>query len=62
MNNDIKNKEILLAKEKQSKLPSLDLSASAEYSDSGRIDNGTEKTDGTIGPVSYTHLTLPTKA
>ena len=55
ISNDIKNKEILLAKEKQSKLPSLDLSASAEYSDSGRIDNGKEKTDGTIGLT----LTIP---
>ena len=55
LKNDIKNKEILLAKEKKSKLPSLDLSASAEYSDSGRIDNGTEKTDGTIGLT----LTIP---
>ena len=55
LKNDIKNKEILLAKEKQSKLPSLDLSASAEYSDSGRIDNGTKKTDGTIGLT----LTIP---
>ena len=55
LKNDIKNKKILLAKEKQSKLPSLDLSASAEYSDSGRIDNGTKKTDGTIGLT----LTIP---
>jgi len=55
LKNDIKNKEILLAKEKISKLPSLDLSASAEYSDTGRIDNGTEKTNGTIGLT----LTIP---
>ena len=55
LKNDIKNKQILLAKEKQSKLPSLDLSVSAEYSDSGRIDNGTEKTDGQIGLT----LTIP---
>ena len=55
LKNDTKNKEILLAKEKKSKLPSLDLSASVEYSDSGRIDNGTEKTDGTIGLT----LTIP---
>ena len=55
LKNDIKNKEILLVKEKQSKLPSLDLSASAEYSDSGRIDDGTEKTNGTIGLT----LTIP---
>ena len=31
------------------------MSASAEYSDSGRIDNGTEKTNGTIGLT----LTIP---
>ena len=55
LKNDIRNIEILLAKEKQSKLPSLDLSASAEYSDSGRIDNGTKKTNGTIGLT----LTIP---
>ena len=55
LKNDIKNKEILLSKEKQSKLPSLDLSASAEYSDAGRIDSGTEKTNGTIGLT----LTIP---
>ena len=55
LKNDIYNKEILLAKEKQSKLPSLDLSASAEYSDTGRIDSGTEKTNGTIALT----LTIP---
>ncbi len=55
LKNDIKNNEILISKEKQSKLPSLDLSASTEYSDSGRIDNGTEKTNGTIGLT----LTIP---
>ncbi len=53
--NDIKNNEILLIKEKNSNKPSLDLSASAEYSDSGRIETGTEQTNGT---VSLT-LTIP---
>ena len=55
LNNDILNKKILLSKEKNSNKPSLDLSASAEYSDTGRIDSGTEKTNGTIGIT----LTIP---
>ena len=46
--NDIKNKEILLLKEKKTKQPNLDLTGSAEYSDDGRIDTGTETTKGTI--------------
>ena len=53
--NDIKNKKILLLKEKKSKMPSLDLSGTAEYSDSGRIDSGTELAQGS---VSLT-LTIP---
>ena len=53
--NDIKNKEILLEKERKSKKPSLDLSASTSYTDTGRIDNGTETTDGTIALT----LTIP---
>ena len=52
---EISNNEILLSKEKNSKLPSLDLSASAEYSDTGRIDPGSKKTDGTISLT----LTIP---
>ena len=55
LNNEILNKKILLSKEKNSNKPSLDLSASAEYSDAGRIDSGTEKTNGTIGLT----LTIP---
>ena len=55
LNNDILNKKILLSKEKKSNKLSLDLSASAEYSDTGRIDSGTEKTNGTIGIT----LTIP---
>ena len=55
LNNDINNINILLAKEKLSNKPSLDLSTSFEYSDSGRIDSGTEKTNGTIGLT----LTIP---
>ncbi|MBD1147805.1 TolC family protein [Pelagibacterales bacterium SAG-MED31] len=53
--NDIRNTNILLAKEKLSNKPLLDLSTSVEYSDSGRIDSGTEKTNGTIGLT----LTIP---
>ena len=55
LNNEILNKKILLSKEKKSNKPSLDLSASAEYSDTGRIDTGTEKTNGTIDLT----LTIP---
>jgi len=55
LNNDIKNSGILLAKQKLSNKPTLDLSTSVEYSDSGRIDSGTEKTNGTIGLT----LTVP---
>ena len=46
--NDIKNKEILLLKEKKTKKPILDLTGSAEYSDTDRIDTGTESTKGKI--------------
>ena len=55
LNNDIRNSNLLLAKEKLNNKPSLDLSTSVEYSDSGRIDSGTEKTNGTIGLT----LTIP---
>ena len=55
LDNDIRNTHILLAKEKLSNKPLLDLSTSVEYSDSGRIDSGTEKTNGTIGLT----LTIP---
>ncbi len=55
LDNDVKNTNILLSKEKLSNKPSLDLSTSVEYSDSGRIDNGTETTNGTIGLT----LTIP---
>ena len=55
LKNEISNKKILLEKEKNTKLPSLDLSASAEYSNAGRMDDGTESTDGTIALT----LTIP---
>ncbi len=55
LDNDIKNTNILLSKEKLSNKPSLDLSTSVEYSDSGRLDAGTETTNGTIGLT----LTIP---
>lgn len=53
--NDIKNNEILLLKEKKSKKPNLDLTTTAEYSDAGRIDDGTETTKGSIALT----LTIP---
>ena len=53
--NDIKNKEILLLKEKTTKKPYIDLTGSAEYSDGGRIDDGTETTKGSISLT----LTIP---
>ena len=55
LRNDIKNKEILLLKEKKTKKPNLDLSGTAQYSDTDRIDNGTETTKGTISLT----LTIP---
>ena len=55
IDNDILNTNLLLAIEKLNNKPSLDLSTSVEYSDSGRIDSGTEKTNGTIGLT----LTIP---
>ena len=55
LDNDTRNTNLLLAIEKLSNKPSLDLSTSVEYSDSGRIDSGTEKTNGTIGLT----LTIP---
>ena len=53
--NDIENKKILLLKEKKSKKPSLDISGTAEYSDSGRIDSGTKLTQGSVALT----LTIP---
>lgn len=55
LRNDIKNKKILLLKEKKSKKASLDLTGTAEYSDTDRIDSGTETLKGN---VSLT-LTIP---
>ena len=53
--NDTKNKEILLLKEKKTKHPSIDIVGSAEYSDGGRIDEGTETTKGSVAIT----LTIP---
>ena len=47
--NNIKIKDIELSKEKSTNKPSVDLSASTEYSDSNRIDDGSENTNATIG-------------
>ncbi len=47
--NNIKIKNLELAKEKSSNKASIDLTASTEYSDGSRIDNGTENTNASIG-------------
>ena len=52
---DIENKKILLLKEKKSKKPNLDISGTAEYSDSGRVDSGTKLTQGSLALT----LTIP---
>ena len=48
ISNKIKNIEILILKEKNSKKPSLDLSGTGLYSYGSRLDKGTETTSGTI--------------
>ena len=53
--NDILNKEILLLKEKKSKKPNIDLVGTTEYSDTDRIDDGTETLKGSIAIT----LTIP---
>ncbi len=53
--NNIKVKEIELLKEKSSNKPSLDITASTEYSDSSRIDDGTENANASIALT----LTIP---
>tara|TARA_B100000963_G_scaffold350099_1_gene359907 strand:+ start:161 stop:1447 length:1287 start_codon:yes stop_codon:yes gene_type:complete len=53
--NNIKLKNIDLSQEKSSNKASLDLTASSEYSDSSRLDAGTENTNGSISLT----LTVP---
>ena len=53
--NDIQNKEILILKEKKTKLPSLDVSGTGLYSNGGRIEDGSETTSGSISLT----LTVP---
>jgi outer membrane protein TolC len=53
--NDIKNKEILILKEKKSKHSSLDIVGTGLYSNGSRIEKGTETTSGTISLT----LTVP---
>ena len=53
--NNLKIKEIELSKEKSSNKPSLDITASSEYSDGSRIDDGTENANASIGLT----LTIP---
>ena len=55
LSNKIAKNEILLLKEKLTKKPSLDFTGSAEYSDAGRIDAGTEETKGSLSLT----LTIP---
>ena len=47
--NKIKIKNIELAKEKSSNKATVDITASTEYSDASRIDDGTENTNASIG-------------
>ncbi len=53
--NNIKIKKLDLSKEKSSNRPTLDITASTEYSDGSRIDAGTENTNASIGLT----LTIP---
>ena len=53
--NNIRIKEIDLFKEKSTNKPSLDVTASTEYSDGSRLDDGTENTNASIGLT----LTIP---
>ena len=55
ISNDIKNKEILIFKEKKSKKPSLDIVGTGLYSNGDRLENGTENTSGSIALT----LTVP---
>ena len=55
ISNDIKNKEILIFKEKKSKKPSLDITGTALYLNGGRLEKGTENTSGSIALT----LTVP---
>ena len=55
ISNDIKNKEILIFKEKKSKKPSLDITGTGLYSNGGRLEQGTENT---IASIALT-LTVP---
>ena len=48
INNEIKNNKILILKEKKLKKSKLDIVGTGSYSDTGRIDNGTETTNGSI--------------
>ena len=55
ISNNIKNHKILLLKEKKNKHPNLDITGTAEYSDSGRMDTGSETTKGSVAIT----LTIP---
>ena len=53
--NEIKDKEILILKEKKSKKSSIDVAGTGLYSNGGRLEDGTEKTSGSIALT----LTIP---
>ena len=55
ISNEIENNKILILKEEKSKKANLDFTGSAEYSDDGRIDSGSETTKGSIALT----LTIP---
>ena len=55
INNEIKNKEILILKEKANKKANIDLTGTGLYSDGSRLEKGTETTSGTIALT----LTIP---
>ena len=55
ISNDIKNKQILILKEKKSKKPSLDITGTGLYSNGSRLEQGTDTTSGSIAIT----LTIP---
>lgn len=55
LSNEIKNREILILKEKKSKKPSFDMTGTGLYSNGSRLDRGTESTTGSLALT----LTIP---
>lgn len=48
ISNDIKNIDILILKEKKAKMPNIDITGTGSYSNSGRLEKGSESTSGSI--------------